>query len=415
MILENQKMDLAKRRFEIMNLTWYLSEDEKLEQKAKAEREELERIELEKKRLEWLVKERKLYESLSKVSSVSVSSSSGRLSSSVGLKTLTLVVNGTLSSFLNDAGIFTSVGDVESWNTFFDLPVHGSRFSSVNIVSDGGTGTIELFNSGVIELKNNLFQNNMNIVQVIDEGMIISVRLYCFSSSGLQIFTSPTTTIFGDYSFEGVTLLDLSLSVVREIGEYCFSGSNLSAVGQLDFNQLDSIGGYCFKDSIISEVGELGFVSILPIQCFSGSSITKIGGDTVALIGAECFYGCSNLDTITLNSVYEIDTDAFRDCSALDNIILNAAKIGSGVFRGCSNLSVIYLPQATEIGDNCFNQCVSMSELYMYNCLSIGTTNGNDSVFGGITGNTIQLAIPPSVVSDGDIVSLQSRNFVTII
>ena len=69
----------------------------------------------------------------------------------------------------------------------------------------------------------------------------------------------------------------------------------------------------------------------------------------VTKLGADCFYLCSELETVTLpNSITEIGADAFKYCQALKkvNVPTSLSVIKSGAFYACTSLSSFVIPQA---------------------------------------------------------------------
>lgn len=137
---------------------------------------------------------------------------------------------------------------------------------------------------------------------------------------------------------------------------------------------------------------------------------------TLAFIGGEAFYGCSNLTTIKLPSrhLIEIGSKAFYGCSSLTSLNLpgpeydwdpSEKSVGNEAFYGCSNLTTINIPKFTQIGDGVFSGCTNLTSVniskakeigknsfyYCSNLTSITTSNIitiGDAAFYGCTGLT---------------------------
>ena len=68
----------------------------------------------------------------------------------------------------------------------------------------------------------------------------------------------------------------------------------------------------------------------------------------VTKLGADCFYLCSELCTVTLpDSITEFGTDAFKYCQNLTtiNVPASLSVIKSGAFYACTSLSSFTIPQ----------------------------------------------------------------------
>ena len=107
-----------------------------------------------------------------------------------------------------------------------------------------------------------------------------------------------------------------------------------------------------------------------------GYEITQvIIEDGVTNISQYAFYGCSELQTISIpGSVQQIDKHAF-DYSGLTSITLpeGLTKIGEGAFNQCTSLRSVTLPNSlTEIGDWAFQSCPMTSIVISKNVKHIG-------------------------------------------
>ena len=86
-----------------------------------------------------------------------------------------------------------------------------------------------------------------------------------------------------------------------------------------------------------------------------------INGLPVTSIGANAFYSCTNMISVTIpESVTSIGDGAFSSCTSLVGVYFrgNAPSIGSTVFSGGNNTTVYYLPGHTGWGAT-FGGCSS--------------------------------------------------------
>ncbi|MBR4616691.1 MAG: leucine-rich repeat domain-containing protein, partial [Kiritimatiellae bacterium] len=78
---------------------------------------------------------------------------------------------------------------------------------------------------------------------------------------------------------------------------------------------------------------------------------STLGGYPVVSLGAESFYRCSSMTSVTIpDCVTSIGDDAFRKCTALTNVVIGSgvASIGEYAFSTCANLATVYLPASYE-------------------------------------------------------------------
>lgn len=121
----------------------------------------------------------------------------------------------------------------------------------------------------------------------------------------------------------------------------------------------------------------------------SATSITipsQIGGLPVRVIADRAFYGCSNLQSITIaNSVQIIGNSAFTNCSALTTLTLptKLTAIGDSAFSGCTGLTSLQLPsKLTQIGKSAFHNCTGLTALEIPATVTIIGSNAFSSCSG---------------------------------
>ncbi len=133
------------------------------------------------------------------------------------------------------------------------------------------------------------------------------------------------------------------------------------------------------------------------------------------------FQDCSALSNINVSAVTSIGQFAFTGCAIATIDLPNAVTIEARAFDSCAALTAIYLPLATDIDATCFANCINLETINLPSVVSLGGNVLNNTVFYGITGQTITLTIPSALMTcnsgspDGDIQFLQANNTVTII
>lgn len=126
-------------------------------------------------------------------------------------------------------------------------------------------------------------------------------------------------------------------------------------------------------------------VSDCNISATSVKIPSKMGGKPVRVIGERAFYGCTNLQSVTISeNVQIIGDNAFAYCSALTELALpeSVTAIGDSAFYGCSGLTSLPLPtQLLQIGTSAFDGCTGLTSLE----LPASVTTLGDNVFAGCT------------------------------
>lgn len=91
-------------------------------------------------------------------------------------------------------------------------------------------------------------------------------------------------------------------------------------------------------------------------------------------IATDCFQGCTNLKSITMQwGVERIEDNAFESLSLLEKVDMSNAsttRIGDSVFCKCSSLKEVVLPSSIKVIDEyAFAYCTSLEEITLPNSL----------------------------------------------
>ena len=115
---------------------------------------------------------------------------------------------------------------------------------------------------------------------------------------------------------------------------------------------------------------------------------------SVTSLGAECFYFCSSLTSITIpSSVTSLGNLCFSICSSLAsiNIPSSVTSLGYLCFYLCSSLTSINIPSSvTSLGEECFGGCSSLKTV----TCEIPAPISANSIFSGDPINKATLYVP---------------------
>lgn len=128
----------------------------------------------------------------------------------------------------------------------------------------------------------------------------------------------------------------------------------------------------------------------------------KDGNDyKVTAFGDKCFYGCSDLTSITIpSSVTSLGDWCFAVCVRLTSITIpsSVTTVGDYCFAACNRLTSIALPSSvTSLGKSCFDDCSRLTSI----TIPSSVTSLEECCFKGCD-NLTSITIPSSIASLGD-------------
>jgi hypothetical protein len=306
--------------------------------------------------------------------------------------------------------------EVSAWNTFFNLPANGEKFTNVEVSSN----TVTLYGNGGAFCNNLRFYGNTHLVSFSDTGCFSLFGASVFHGcSGLEAFYSESATIAcGEGCFRYCTALTDLIGNFITLGNNCFNGC--SGLVAPDFSMVETIPDYCFL--FCTGLTSPDFSSAITCGSQSFNGCTSLNTDFPNLVSAG--YYCFSTAAFTNPDFSALETagDAcFRQCSNLTSSFPALITAGEACFDGCSSYTSLNFPALVTVGTNCFQFCENATTIYLPVAQTLGATvNGNNYVFYGISGKTIQLTVPAALMTcnggnpDGDIQYLQANNTVAI-
>jgi hypothetical protein len=193
-----------------------------------------------------------------------------------------------------------------------------------------------------------------------------------------KITTIPTNAFL---ACTNLTWIDIP-NTITEIGDGSFNGC--SSVEQLTIpSSITSIGKSSFENCAGKVTINCNISYHYNYGYFQNAKFTEvIIGDSVTEIGASAFYGCSNLESITIpEGVTSIREGTFKSCSSLTSVTIpnSVTSIGEYAFKGCKNLTTITIPNSvTSIGNSAFYDCSSLVSVY---CKATNPPSSSNNMF----------------------------------
>lgn len=144
----------------------------------------------------------------------------------------------------------------------------------------------------------------------------------------------------------------------------------------------------------VTYLGANAFYACMDLESISLPNVTEIFDNTfawctalksayipkVTVVGKMAFYMCSLLRSVEMPEVTAIDTMGFYYCTSLESAnIPKATIIGKDAFHGCESLMSVIMPGAIEIGEAAFGLCAVLADVN----ISKTVTSIGDRAFSG--------------------------------
>lgn len=249
------------------------------------------------------------------------------------------------------------------------------------------------------------FSEMRNLKTIVLPAAITSIKensfSYCDSLTSVIIpegVTSIEKSAFYKCSaLSSVTLPEGLISIGKSAFYKCSALSAISLPAGLT-----SIGESAFfKCKKITEIViPDGLTEIMPYTFLGCSKLTTVtGGNCLAKIGEEAFYGSGLVNIDLPDSLVNIDDDAFYGCK-IENIKIpdGITTINYGTFHNCDSLTTIVISDSvTKIGQNAFDGCSRLDNVTLGNKV----TSIGERAFYGCAFESIQL--PDSLKKIGEL------------
>ena len=252
-------------------------------------------------------------------------------------------------NFTSEGLIYNTTSDTEmtvevtgwdkSWYTNSDQPNN----PNVGVGEDGEKGP------GNMIIPWRVLYNGL--APIFEDTNLANVTLYVLSGYTDVYSTAEVWKDFGKIS----PYADYSVLMVFDdpkTKEVCVQNWDANFDGELSYREamnVTDLGG--------AFTGNTEITSFKELRSFSGLSV----------IGSAAFYGCENLQSITMApNVTSIESEAFYGCASLEAISLGTKikSIGDHAFDGCSSLTGFTVPKiCTWVGEGALANCTSLTKV----------------------------------------------------
>jgi hypothetical protein len=248
-------------------------------------------------------------------------------------------------------GLVGDATNVNDWNEYLNLPNLGTPFDSVVVTGN----EVALYGGTSIKIRNNAFNA---------DGKPPVPYLTSVIDEGGRIIE------IGDTSF----LIQTTLTV--------FTAPNVTTIG---------------------------------MNAFNSCGIISVNFPLLVNIGNQAFLGCSNLSTVTFNSITALSDNCFNGCTSLSTINIPLLEtIGDYCFQDCTSITSIDFPLVTYLGEGAFSQCTSLESIKFDLVTSIpGFTFGNTAIQ-TLTSTNFPILTTINQTSFGSCYSLTSVNLPSV-
>ena len=272
----------------------------------------------------------------------------------------------------DDITTITSIGNAAFANTYLlDYTVQ----TILNSIPTIAQNTTNLFNgcillnhivipSSITNIPSGFFQNCTNLYDITFSNIstITSVGSYAFAG----------TAVNDDFVYN---VLSQITTVPEGLFQNCIFLNNITIPNTITGMSAFSFNGCTNLTSVTFEsVSTIGYIYA---YAFSGcSSLTDITiPNSVTFINFNVFSGCTDLTNITLptNASFTIlSFNLFNNCTSLTGVSLptSVTAIGNTTFYGCSALQQIDISNVTDLGTFIFQNCSSLTNVVLNNSLT---------------------------------------------
>ena len=230
----------------------------------------------------------------------------------------------------------------------------------------------------VEEIKQEAFGDCNSIASINIPQSVTNIGKYAFNGSGItRIDVDKNNTVYSSY--DGVlysknqnTLIQFPMGktgtwYIPETLTYIMKDAISGTVKVSSIEVDENNENYFSKDGVLFIKYGLLDTNTELVQYPGGKHGKYIIPNSITSIGAEAFYGCTGLTSVSIpDSVKSIGAWSFDGCTGLANVTISngVTSIGEGSFRGCTAIKNVTLPESVEsIGKLAFSYCSGLDNV----------------------------------------------------
>jgi hypothetical protein len=197
---------------------------------------------------------------------------------------------------------------------------------------------------------------------------------------------------------------------------------NLIPSGTVQFGPNLFSPGKSGNEYLIQIIDKANCVTVIDSQALTNCvNLTTVIIPACTLIAFAALFFCTSLVTVDFTSVEEVAELGLGGLYSLESLSMPALTLALPyAFYYTISMLSFSAPNLEIIGNNAFMGCVTLASISIPQCTNLGENVGNNNVFEGISGNTIDITLPAALMTcnagdpDGDIIALAIDNTLII-
>jgi hypothetical protein len=218
-------------------------------------------------------------------------------------------------------------------------------------------------------------------------------KSYAFNALGADTYIGSSTVFTNLTTSEAIAALACNTWVLTDesVTDYTYIKAALKAIATEDVTRRISVvmpsctttvgADAFFMCAALSSISLPKVTTVVDNAFASCAALSSVSLPEVRTVGSRAFERCAVLSSVSLPKVVTVGSFAFNGCTDLSSVSLpKVVTVGSFAFNGCTDLSSVSLPKATTVGNSAFGSCADLSSVSLPKVATVG-----NSAFSGCT------------------------------